>query len=447
MIASVQELARYLHRDLIGVIEGIANTRGEVSLDPGRPLDAARDLGGACSPPGSPTTGWRPSVPPRSGSHARERDLAAAASSALDRIDPAVGAFITVNDSVLKQARYAPNGCLRGLIGAVKDLIDTAGLRTTRGSALFVERIPTRSASIVERLQAAGMIWLGKTNLHEFAYGVSGYNPHFGAVRNPHDLQRTAGGSSGGSAAAVALGACDVALGTDTSGSIRIPAACCGVYGFKAAHGAYPTDGVFPLAEALDSLGFLTADVASLARVLEVSPALADAPVCVARLGEHVELPELPDEHWITFRAEANALHRPMLTARPALYGIDLQRKLALEVGDLPAARLVMARWRESVAQALDGIDVLEGPVFDGEAPTIDAALADYRDGTTHVGDRLLVYTPVANVLGWPAMTVPTADGPRHLLSRPEAVPQLLAVAERIGLPREEVLAGGAARA
>jgi aspartyl-tRNA(Asn)/glutamyl-tRNA(Gln) amidotransferase subunit A len=374
------------------------------------------------------------------------RDLVAAAGRALDRIDPAVGAFVTVDESVLEQARDAPSGRLHGLIGAVKDLIDTAGLRTTRGSALFVDRIPTRSASIVERLQSDGMIWLGKTNLHEFAYGVSGYNPHFGAVRNPRDLDRTAGGSSGGSAAAVALGACDVALGTDTSGSVRVPAACCGVYGFKAAHGAYPTDGVFPLAESLDSLGFLTADIATLARVLDLSPAPTDAPIRVARLGEQVELPALPDEHWTTFRAEANALHRPMLADRPDLYGIDLQRKLALEVDDLEAARSVMASWRDSVAAALEDVDVLEGPVFDGEAPTIDAALAEYRDDTQHVRDRLLSYTPVANALGWPAIAVPTADGPRHLLSRPEAVPQLLAVAERIGLPREEVLADGDAR-
>ncbi len=199
-------------------------------------------------------------------------DLVAAAGRALDRVDPAVGAFITIDDSLLDQARNAPPGPLHGLIGTIKDLIDTAGVRTTRGSALFIDRVPSRSASIVERLQRAGMIWLGKTNLNEFAYGVSGYNPHFGAVRNPRDLQRTAGGSSGGSAAAVALGACDVALGTDTSGSVRIPAACCGVYGFKAAHGAYPTDGVFPLAGSLDSLGFLTADVATLARVLALPP-------------------------------------------------------------------------------------------------------------------------------------------------------------------------------
>ncbi|HEY4428003.1 MAG TPA: amidase [Solirubrobacteraceae bacterium] len=368
-------------------------------------------------------------------------ELTAAASRALERIDPAVGAFITVDDSVIEQARRAPSGPLHGLVGAVKDLIDTAGLRTTRGSALFVDRVPGASAAIVERLQRDGMIWIGKTNLNEFAYGVSGYNPHFGAIRAPGDHSRTAGGSSGGSAAAVALGACDVALGTDTSGSIRIPAACCGVYGFKAARGAFSTEGVFPLAESFDSLGFLTPDVPTLARVLAVSPA-REASIRVASLGEDVELPPLPAEHWTMFRAEVQSLHRPTLSARPDLYGIDLRHKLALEVGDLERARSVMASWRDSVSAALSGVEVLAGPVFDGEAPTIDAALADYRDGTQHVGDRLMAHTPVANALGWPAIAVPTAEGPRHLLSRPDGVPRLLAVAHRIGLARADVLAG-----
>jgi aspartyl-tRNA(Asn)/glutamyl-tRNA(Gln) amidotransferase subunit A len=286
------------------------------------------------------------------------------------------------------------------------------------------------------------MVLLGKTALNEFAYGVSGYNPHFGAVRNPRRLEQTAGGSSGGSAAAVALGACDIAVGTDTSGSIRIPAACCGVYGFKAAHGFYPTEGVFPLAESLDSLGFVTADVATLARVLGLPISAEDAPVRIARLGDRLELPPLPTEHWTIFRSQAQALHRPMLAARPHLYGIDLQRKLALEVGDVSHAHAVMKGWRDSVAAALAEFDVLEGPVFDGGAPTIDEVLADYRDGTQAVGDRLMAYTPVANALGWPAMAVPTVAGPRQLMSRPESLSQMLAVAARIGLPRDDVLAG-----
>jgi aspartyl-tRNA(Asn)/glutamyl-tRNA(Gln) amidotransferase subunit A len=370
-----------------------------------------------------------------------------AAARALDRVDPAVGAFITLDDSLREQARNAPTGRLYGLVGAVKDLIDTAGVRTTRGSALFAGRVPTRSASILARLQREGMIWIGKTNLHEFAYGVTGYNPHFGAVRNPRDHARTAGGSSGGSAAAVALGACDVALGTDTSGSVRIPAACCGVYGFKAAHGAYPTDGLFPLARSFDSLGFLTADVATLARVLGIDVAPAGAPIRVARLGEQIELPALPEAHWTLFREEAQAVHRPLLAAGADSYGVDLRRKLAQDVGDLDSARTTMVRWAAAVTAALDDVDVLEGPVFDGPAPTLDDALADYRDPSEPVRARLTQYTPLANALGWPAIAVPTADGPRQLLSRPRAVAQLLALAERIGLPREDVLGADLARA
>jgi aspartyl-tRNA(Asn)/glutamyl-tRNA(Gln) amidotransferase subunit A len=371
-----------------------------------------------------------------------KRGLVTAAERSIGRIDPAIGAFITVEDRIRDQARAAPSGPLTGLIGAVKDLIDTAGVRTTRGSSLFADRVPSRSASIVRGLERAGMIWIGKTNLNEFAYGVSGYNPHFGVIRNPRDRERTAGGSSGGSAAAVALGACDLAIGTDTSGSIRIPAACCGVYGFKAAHGAYPTDGVFPLAKSFDSLGFLASDVPTLARVLAVAPAPAESPIRVARIGDEVELPPLPSEHWVLFRAEAQAVHRPTLSKCPACYGADLRRKLALDVGDVEDAHRTMAAWRESVRAALAEVDVLEGDVFEGEAPTIADAMSDYREGSQRVGDRLMAQTPVANALGWPAMAIPTAEGPRHLLARPGSVPQLLAVAERRGLPRDEVLAG-----
>ena len=116
---------------------------------------------------------------------------------------------------------------------AVKDLLDTAGLTTTYGSALFVDHVPASSAEAVRRLEAAGYVVAGKTNLHEFAYGISSQNPHFGTVPNPAFPGRLAGGSSGGSAAAVAAGDVELALGTDSAGSIRIPAAWCGVVGFK----------------------------------------------------------------------------------------------------------------------------------------------------------------------------------------------------------------------
>ena len=120
-----------------------------------------------------------------------------------------------------------------GIRLAVKDLFDTAGVRTTYGSILFADHVPERTAEAVARLEAAGYVNVGKTNLHEFAYGVTSYNPHFGAIPNPIAPGRTAGGSSAGSAAALAAGVADAALGTDSGGSIRIPAACCGVVGFK----------------------------------------------------------------------------------------------------------------------------------------------------------------------------------------------------------------------
>ena len=138
---------------------------------------------------------------------------------------------------------------------AVKDLFDTEGLTTTYGSAIFRDHVPAATAEAVVRLEAAGYANVGKTNLHEFAYGVTSMNPHFGWVPNPLAPGRIAGGSSGGSAAALAAGLADAALGTDTGGSIRIPAAYCGVVGFKPTFGLVPMDGVWPLSPSYDHAG------------------------------------------------------------------------------------------------------------------------------------------------------------------------------------------------
>src|SRR5438067_12604163 len=142
-----------------------------------------------------------------------------------------------------------------GVPVAVKDMLDTAGLVTTYGSSLFAEHVPARSAEAVARLEAAGYAVAGKTNLHEFAYGISSQNPHFGTVPNPRAPKRLAGGSSGGSAAAVAAGDVELALGSDSGGSIRIPAAWCGVVGLKPTFDLVPTDGRFPLAPSYDHVG------------------------------------------------------------------------------------------------------------------------------------------------------------------------------------------------
>ncbi|HTO49380.1 MAG TPA: amidase, partial [Burkholderiales bacterium] len=151
---------------------------------------------------------------------------------------------------------------------AVKDLFDTADLVTTYGSILFAEHVPTRTAEAVSLLEAAGYANVGKTNLHEFAFGTTSENEHFGSVPNPRAPGRIAGGSSGGSAAALAAGLADAALGTDSGGSIRIPAACCGVVGFKPTWGLVPMDGCFPLAPTYDHAGPMACDVAGCERTL-----------------------------------------------------------------------------------------------------------------------------------------------------------------------------------
>jgi aspartyl-tRNA(Asn)/glutamyl-tRNA(Gln) amidotransferase subunit A len=157
-----------------------------------------------------------------------------------------------------------------GIRLAVKDLFDTAGLVTTYGSPLFADHVPATTAAAVSTLEVAGYANVGKTNLHEFAYGTTSENPHFGVVPNPVAPGRVAGGSSGGNAAALVLDACDIALGTDSGGSVRIPAACCGVAGFKPSFGLVSLEGCFPLAPSFDHVGPMARDVATCEDALAV---------------------------------------------------------------------------------------------------------------------------------------------------------------------------------
>src|SRR5213596_447729 len=194
-------------------------------------------------------------------------------------------------DGIFLARPDAPAG---GIRLAVKDLFDTAGLTTTYGSSIFREHVPQRTAEAVRRLEAAGYANVGKANLHEFAYGVTSENPHYGSVPNPLAEGRSAGGSSGGSAAALAAGLADSALGSDSAGSIRIPAACCGVVGFKPTYGLVPIDGCFPLAPTFDHAGPMTCDVGGCVRMMEalvpgfepVEVELADLHIGVAWLDE-----------------------------------------------------------------------------------------------------------------------------------------------------------------
>ncbi len=196
----------------------------------------------------------------------------------IEKLNPALNAFITVTaDRALAQAHMAEaeiqrgqwRGPLHGIPLALKDLIDTAGLRTTAASALFKDRIPGEDAEVVRRLKQAGAVLLGKQNLHEFAYGGSSVVGCFGEVHNPWSPEHIAGGSSGGSAAAVAAGLCYGAVGTDTAGSIREPAAFCGVAGLKPTYGRVSSRGVIPLACSLDHVGPIARTVADAAVLLQ----------------------------------------------------------------------------------------------------------------------------------------------------------------------------------
>src|SRR5713101_6690962 len=196
----------------------------------------------------------------------------------IETLNPKLNAFITIlADSALADARRAKQeiqrgdyrGPLHGIPVGLKDILDTAGTRTTAASALFKDRIPTEDAEVVRRLRVAGAIILGKQNLHEFAYGGSSMVSFFGEIHNPWDISRIAGGSSGGSAASVAAGLGFAAICTDTAGSVRLPAAFCGVVGLKPTYGCVSARGVIPLSWSLDHVGTIGATVSDAAILLQ----------------------------------------------------------------------------------------------------------------------------------------------------------------------------------
>ena len=318
---------------------------------------------------------------------------------------------------------------------AVKDLFDTAGLVTTYGSPLFADHMPSVSAPAVVALEAAGYGVVGKTNLHEFAYGTTSENPHFGVVPNPRAPGRVAGGSSGGSAAALALGACELALGTDSGGSIRIPAACCGVVGFKPSFGLVSLDGCFPLAPSFDHAGPMARDVATCEEALrvlapgfeamtldsldelEVAVAwLDDAdPLVRARVEEAaalfprrraLDLPE-PEGVGRLFMHEVAGVHAELFPENAELYGEDLRIKIerCFEVTDTEAERAARTReeYRERIEELLEGFDLVLTPTLPVVAPAIGAG----APGDLEVREQLISFTFPFNVLGWPALALP----------------------------------------
>ena len=318
-----------------------------------------------------------------------------------------------------------------GMRLAVKDLFDTAGLVTTYGSILFSDHVPSRTAEAVRLLERAGYVDIGKTNLHEFAYGTTSENPHFGTVPNPLARGRVAGGSSGGSAAALAAGLADGALGSDSGGSIRIPAACCGVVGFKPSYGVVPLEGCFPLGPSFDHAGPMARDVAGCVRMMEaLAPGIVPAeleppelevgiawlqladPQVRARVEEaaehfprrrHLDLP-LAHELGPAFRREVADVHRELFLEHRESYGEDVRTKLerCLEVTDVEYERAsaTRERYREQLLDAMKGVDLVLTPTLVCVAPPAPADELALRD-------KLTCLTFPSNVTGWPALALP----------------------------------------
>jgi len=368
------------------------------------------------------------------------------------------------------------SGPLDGMRLAVKDLIAVAGRPLRAGSAVRAGAAPEEAdAPVVAALRAAGALLVGTTKLHEFAFGVSGINAFDGTPSNPAAPGRVPGGSSSGSAAAVAAGGADVALGTDTGGSCRIPAACCAVVGYKPAFRAVDTAGVFPLAPSLDHVGWLAVDVerarwvAEVLGVVPVAPASGRAsvgPGRAGRLGVHRRAVdaadgavqaafaaacdrlraagwELVDVDWPsgedTFAVstaimftEATFVHRASLAAAGARYGADVRARLVQgTVYDLPV--YLEARRRQDALRcrclaALRGVDAIVGPTLAIEPPPIEAA------SDPAVAARLVANTRLANLTGLPALSVPVPGVPLPVGMQLEAAtdPGILSVAAAV---------------
>jgi aspartyl-tRNA(Asn)/glutamyl-tRNA(Gln) amidotransferase subunit A len=304
-------------------------------------------------------------------------------------------------------------------------------VRTTYGSAIFRDHVPTHSARAVTRLEAAGYVSLGKTNLHEFAWGITSENPHYGDVPNPIAADRIPGGSSGGNAAALVLGQVDAALGTDSGGSVRIPAACCGVVGFKPTFGVVPMMGCFPLAPSFDHAGPMARDVAECERMLDAMAlsykaatlgSLSDLRVGVAwteraeplvrerveaaagKMGARpVELP-LPEDIGAAFAREAAQTHQYLFREQRELYGENvaskLERAYRLDDDRVAAAVAERERYRERMAGLMEDLDLVVTPTLAMVAPPVGI-------GDLALRERVIQFTFPFNAIGAPALAMP----------------------------------------
>lgn len=413
-------------------------------------------------------------------------DLVEASLAAIAEHGERTNAFILVDaDGARAAARTADDerrrgidrGPLHGMPISIKDLIDVAGQPTTAASRVRAGHVADRDATVVQRLRDAGAVLIGKTNLHEFALGTTSEESAFGAVRNPHDLSRSAGGSSGGSAAAVATGMGMAAIGSDTGGSIRIPSAACGVVGLKPSIGEVPTDGVVPLCVTFDHVGPIArsvADAANIWSVLAAKPAHVESPeprdVILGGLGdyftalldadvraafgsaiEHLRASgvcftprrvagtnDIVDTYINISLPEAAHWHSPTIDARADDYQLPVRERLdrgrKISAVDYLRARDTRIALRTAVDAALEGCSALVLPTLPIVAPVRGSSDVAMDNGERlPVRAAMLRLTQLFNMTGHPAISlpVPTNGLPvgLQLVGRREKTVELLTVA------------------
>ena len=382
------------------------------------------------------------------------------------RLQPRLNCFIAVlPDHAVEQARAIdeavaarrPVGPLAGVPIGIKDIVDVSGTTTTAGSHRRFHHEARSDATLTARLRAAGAVVIGKTSLHEFAYGVTNNNTHYGPTRNAWDPTRIPGGSSGGSAVAVSAGLCAGAVGTDTGGSIRIPASLCGIVGIKPTYGRVPVDGIVPLAWSLDHAGPLTRTVRDAALFLDVMAAtegvqgfsraldgpgtlsgirigvprtffwerlddevaaLAEAALQVLqRLGGEAVECEVPYASYagavaaVVLSAEATAFHESRLRTHPEAYGDDvrirLERGIFLSATEYVAALRARRFLRQEFTRMFETSDVLVMPATQVPASSIEEDPETASGASLAMSVQLTRFTNPFNVTGLPALSVP----------------------------------------
>lgn len=383
-------------------------------------------------------------------------DLARECLETIERLNPSLNPFITVTaESAMQEAKVAEQeiaagnwrGPLHGIPIGLKDLIDTAGVRTTAASAVFKDRIPSEDAEVVKRLKSAGAVFVGKQNLHEFAYGGSSLISYFGPPRNPVNREFITGGSSGGSAAAVASGMCYGAIGTDTAGSVREPAALCGVVGLKPSYGLVSTAGIIPLSLSLDHAGPIARTVEDAAILLdaitepsskyrdslnegiekfvvgiprtyffddlddEVAAAVEKAVSQLGTLVYGVRELDLPVDLDRSLQSvEAYAYHRESAASSPELYDPETLRRIRsgehITAGEYQESLRNLQHERREIAEYFAEIDVFVMPTTPIPAPRIADLMKD-RSLLRPAELLLLRNTRPVNVWGVPAISVP----------------------------------------